>query len=355
MTYTEPDSTGGSIGCVFESRALMVRSWLGAALGRVWWAVPLATVFTDGCTSRTCEETLTCPPSSDGQAGAGGSGAGAAAVGGQSGSGASAAAAAGIGGTSPAGSTGNASAGALGTASGGMGGHSDAAAQTSTVQGGDASGGTRDEQPSGGTGEEPEASAGSDMGGELAGAAGAGAPSCSGATACGSCLSWDFEWGGSASPWLLDVDPSLSDVGTNGATNALLTHSQYQSFNTSLAVPILIDSNTTYGAEVSVSPCQSDGTINLAGYELTARVFLAGPELTTWSDALQIDTWGPSGQGDYFVAYWGSNPIPTGTWFSITATFVSGTPVNRIGLRLTPTSNWVGTMYVDDVAINLGI
>jgi hypothetical protein len=151
------------------------------------------------------------------------------------------------------------------------------------------------------------------------------------------------------------LSPNASGAGANGATNALLTHSQYQSADTSLGVPILIDLATTYTAEVAVSPCQSNDTINLAGYELTARVFLAGPELTTWSDALQIDTWGPSGQGDYFVLYWGSNPIPTGTWFSITATFTNSTPVNRIGLRLTPTSNWVGTMYIDDVAINLGI
>jgi len=355
MTYSESTSTSASSRVVFESGPLLEveRRWLTAARGPIWWAVPLATVLTDGCTSRTCEETLTCPPSSDVTAGAGESGAGAAAGVGGRGSGASAGVAAGIGGTSAAGSAGNTSAGALGTPSGGMAGDDGAAAQTSGGQGSDASGGMRDEQPNGGTGEEPSSSGGSDTAGALAGAGGA--PSCSGATVCGSCLSWDFEWEGAASPWLLAVDPGLSDVGANGATNALLTHAQYQSSNTSLAVPILIDSNTTYGAEVAVSPCQADGTVNLAGYELTARVFLAGPELTTWSDALQLDTWGPSGQGDYFVVYWGSNPIPTGTWFSITATFVSGKPVNRIGLRLTPTSNWVGTMYIDDVAINLAI
>jgi hypothetical protein len=120
-------------------------------------------------------------------------------------------------------------------------------------------------------------------------------------------------------------------------------------------VPILIDVTTTYSAEVAVSPCESNGTVNLAGYKLTARMFLSGPELTTWSDALQIDTWGPSGAGDYYVLYWGSAPIPTGTWFPITATFSNSTPVNRIGLRLTPSSNWQGAMYLDDVVIELAI
>ena len=91
--------------------------------------------------------------------------------------------------------------------------------------------------------------------------------------------------------------------------------------------------------------------MKLAGYELRASVLLVGPELTTWSDAFQLDTWGPSGPGDNLVLLWGSNPIPTGTWFSVRAKFVSQAAVSRIGLRLTPSSNWVGTMYVDDVVI----
>lgn len=182
-----------------------------------------------------------------------------------------------------------------------------------------------------------------------------GAATCSAVTACGGCLAWDFESTGSADAWLLGLSPSFSLAGANGASNVLLTHSRYQSPDTALAVPILIDQATAYTAEVAVSPCPSDDSINLAGYALTARVFLSGPELTTWSDALQLDTWGPSGPGDYFVLEWGSNPIPTGTWFSITAAFTSSAPVNRIGLRLTPSSNWSGTLYLDDVAIDLAI
>jgi hypothetical protein len=139
---------------------------------------------------------------------------------------------------------------------------------------------------------------------------------------------------------------------SNGAKNALLSHTTYKSAGGSLAVPINIDQMTTYTAQVAVSPCKTPGTINLAGYQLTAQVFLAGRELTAWNDAFQIDTWGPSGAADNFVLLWGSGPIPTNEWFPIIATFSSSIAVNRIGLRLTPGSiNWNGTMYVDDVVI----
>jgi hypothetical protein len=168
--------------------------------------------------------------------------------------------------------------------------------------------------------------------------------------ACGGCLSWNFEWAGnSPSPWLVDLNPAWS--GKNGANNALLSHLQYQSPSTSLGVPILIDVATSATAEIAVPPCRTGAAINLAGYELSASVLLVGPELTTWSDAFQLDTWGPSGLGDNLVLLWGSNPIPTGAWFSVRAKFLSGTAVNRIGLRLSPSSNWVGSMYIDDVVI----
>jgi len=176
----------------------------------------------------------------------------------------------------------------------------------------------------------------------------------SGAYACGGCLSWDFEWAGnSPSPWLAELNPGWS--GKNGASNVLLSHSQYQSPGTSLGAPVLIDVATSGSAEVSVPPCRTGEAINLAGYELSASVLLIGPELTTWSDAFQLDAWGPSGQGENQVLLWGSQPIPTGTWFSVRAKFMSATPVTRVGLRLTPSSNWVGTMYIDDVVIKLAL
>jgi hypothetical protein len=118
-----------------------------------------------------------------------------------------------------------------------------------------------------------------------------------------------------------------------------------------LGAPVLIDVATSSTAEVSVPPCRTGEAINLAGYELSASVLLNGPELTTWSDAFQLDSWGPSGLGDNLVLLWGSSPIPTGVWFSVRAKFMSGTPVTRVGLRVTPSSNWVGTMYIDDVVI----
>jgi hypothetical protein len=167
----------------------------------------------------------------------------------------------------------------------------------------------------------------------------------------GGCLAWDFEWGGtSTSPWLAELSPNWSDTGGNGASNALLSHTRYQSANTSLAAPIIIDATTTFTASVAVSPCKTGGTINLAGYQLTAWVYLSSAsELPAWQDAFQIDTWGPTGAGDYQVLLWG--PISTNAWFKITSTFSSATPVNRIGLRVTPTGSWSGSMYIDDVVI----
>ncbi len=169
--------------------------------------------------------------------------------------------------------------------------------------------------------------------------------------ACGGCLAWDFEWGGaSPSPWLVDLDPAWP--GENGAKNALLSHSEYQSANTSLAVPILVDLANSFTAGIAVSLCPTEDLINLAGYRISVWVLLVGPELSNPYDALQLDTWGPSGEGDFIVLLWGSGPIPTGTWFPITYTFSSGAPVDRIGLRLTPSSNWSGAMYIDDVVIS---
>ena len=178
-----------------------------------------------------------------------------------------------------------------------------------------------------------------------------GATSCTQAAfACGSCLAWDFESSGtSPAPWLLGTGPGF--YGVNGATNVLPSHSQFHGGGTSLAVPILIDYSTTFGAEVALSPCQTGDTTVLAGYELTAWVLLSGPALTTYGDTFQVETWGPSGSADFSIVLWGTSPIPTGTWFRVKVPFLSGTQVDHIGLCLSPTSNWVGAMYIDDVTI----
>jgi hypothetical protein len=165
-----------------------------------------------------------------------------------------------------------------------------------------------------------------------------------GAPACGGCLAWNFEWGSDPTPWALELASNLT--GANGATNIAITQSKYHGGNSALIAPVLIDMSTTYDAEVAVSTSCAN---NIAGYSMSAWVFLSGPELTAWNNNLMVDTWGPSGLGDNSVLYWGN--IPTGAWFQITTSFVSAVPINRIGIRLTPNTNWVGTIYVDDVVI----
>jgi hypothetical protein len=105
---------------------------------------------------------------------------------------------------------------------------------------------------------------------------------------------------------------------------------------------------TTHTAEVTVSlPCK----VNLAGYSGWAYVYFAGSNpLTDWTNQLLVDTWTGSTQGDHLVPYFGN--IPTNTWFQLALGFTSATSVDRIGITLAPSTNWTGTVYVDDVVIN---
>jgi hypothetical protein len=107
-----------------------------------------------------------------------------------------------------------------------------------------------------------------------------------------------------------------------------------------------VNSNT---AEFAVSPCKTGATVDLAGYTLTAWVYISGPAFGAL-DFFFVDTWGPSGLADNSPLEIGSS-ILTGSWFPVRGTFVSGVPVNRIGFRLAPTTNWGGTIYIDDVVI----
>ena len=168
-----------------------------------------------------------------------------------------------------------------------------------------------------------------------------------GAPACGGCLAWDFEWGATPTPWSLELAPGTTTP--NGATNIALTQSKPHGGSSSLIAPTLIDLVNTNIAEVTVSlPCK----FNLSGYTGSAYVYLAGSyPLSDWTNQLVIDTWSsPSTSGDHVVPYFGN--IPTNEWFKVDLGFQSSLPVDRIGITLTPSSNWTGTMYVDDVVIN---
>jgi hypothetical protein len=168
-----------------------------------------------------------------------------------------------------------------------------------------------------------------------------------GAPACGGCLAWDFEWGSNPSPWSLEL--SAGATSPNGATNIGITQSKYNSGASSLIAPILIDAVNTHVAEVTVSlPCKT----NLSGFSGSAYVYFAGDyPLTDFANQLIVDTWSSSGTGgDHVVPYFGN--IPTNGWFKVDLGFTSSVQVDRIGITLSPASNWTGTMYVDDVVIN---
>jgi len=135
----------------------------------------------------------------------------------------------------------------------------------------------------------------------------------------------------------------------NGATNLQISHSQVHGGSASIAASVLIDYVNSNTAEVAVSPCKTGGTVDLAGYTLTAWVYISGPALGAL-DFFFIETWGPSGLADNSPLAMGSS-ILTGSWFQVTGGFVSGVPVNHIGFRLAPATNWQGTMYIDDVVI----
>lgn len=136
----------------------------------------------------------------------------------------------------------------------------------------------------------------------------------------------------------------------NGATNLQISHSQVHGGSASIAASVLIDYVNSNTAEVAVSPCKTGGTVDLAGYTLTAWVYISGPALGAL-DFFFVDTWGPSGLADNSPAAVGSS-ILTGSWFQLPpVVFVSGVPANRIGFRLAPTTNWSGTIYIDDVVI----
>jgi hypothetical protein len=101
-------------------------------------------------------------------------------------------------------------------------------------------------------------------------------------------------------------------------------------------------------AEVAISlTCAT----SLAGYRLSVWLYLAGPALSQWNDDLLSDTWNGSTSADLQPLFKGG--VPTGQWAQANITFSSAitTPVNRVGIRLVPSTTWSGQMYIDDVVL----
>jgi hypothetical protein len=165
-----------------------------------------------------------------------------------------------------------------------------------------------------------------------------------GAPACGGCLAWDFEWGSDPAPWVREI-PSYY-ASPNGATNLAITSSERHGGSSALVAPVSIGTaDRNFALVAAATSCST----NLAGYSMSAWVFLAGPALTNWNSAIFIQTWGSSGAGDRNGQYFGN--VPTGRWFEVTISFTTPTLVDRIGIELVPNTDWVGTMYIDDVVL----
>jgi hypothetical protein len=169
-----------------------------------------------------------------------------------------------------------------------------------------------------------------------------------GAPACGGCLAWDFEWGSDPAPWSLEPFPDLANP--NAATNIGITKSRNHGGTSSLIAPVQISFGSgAQSAVVSVAlPCK----VNLSGYSGSAYMYLAGDyPLTEYTNLIAVDSWTSSGTlADHNVPFFGN--IPTNQWFEVSLGFSISVPVDHIGISLTPSTNWTGTMYLDDVVIN---
>jgi hypothetical protein len=168
------------------------------------------------------------------------------------------------------------------------------------------------------------------------------------AKVCNTCADWNFEWGTDPSPWTKEICPNWATA--NGTTSIAIDSSVYHAGtgSHSLVAQISVDLSTNVQAEVALSlPCAT----NLAGYEISAWVYVAGPALPNWNDGLDIDTWNGSTFGITDMAVMGG--VTTGQWFQIARTLpaTTTTPVNRIGFRLVPSFVWTGQMYIDDVVL----
>jgi hypothetical protein len=138
----------------------------------------------------------------------------------------------------------------------------------------------------------------------------------------------------------------------NGATNCQVSSSRTNPTNTSsrysLAVPVAIAENNIVPASVAVPLCGSGAAMNLAGYTLTAAVYLAGPEFT-WTGSMHVNSYGPGGVYDWGIQMF--NPLKNNDWNYLSYRFSQSIQVDHVAIQLDANEFWVGTMYIDDVVI----
>jgi hypothetical protein len=170
-------------------------------------------------------------------------------------------------------------------------------------------------------------------------------------SSCGGCGSWSFE-SNTAEGWAKDVDPNfpINGGGTNGASNFLPTTNQHHDGTHALAVPIAVDRNTTFLASTAVPLCTSGSTISIGGYTMSAWIMVHNmpSNMLAANDNLWFSAWGPGGADNEPVVI---GNIPIDTWFQASFTFASTTQADHVGIYLTPSVNWAGTLYIDSVTL----
>jgi hypothetical protein len=169
-------------------------------------------------------------------------------------------------------------------------------------------------------------------------------------SSCGGCGSWSFE-SGTAEGWTKDTDPNfpINGGGTNGATNFVATTSQKHDGSYALAVPVLVDTATTYLGSTAVPLCANGSTIALGGFTMSAWVMIHSSAGSTLDPTTFVffSAWGPSG-ADQEPALTGN--IVTDTWSHLSVTFSSAVQADHIAIYIAP-NQWSGTIYIDSVTL----
>lgn len=172
-------------------------------------------------------------------------------------------------------------------------------------------------------------------------------------------MNWGFE-SGTAEGW--GQDPASPGI---GVTNITVSTSHFHSGTRSLAVSISIASfstNDSRGASVTVPLCASSGTLNLAGFTMSAWMLLAVNQGTLPMNAANLaqgftrstDT-PTSGEADTAVAFGQSN---LNQWVHLQGSIIQASALNaQAGLSVEfpiadPNSEgFSGTWYIDDVQL----
>jgi hypothetical protein len=167
-------------------------------------------------------------------------------------------------------------------------------------------------------------------------------------------MDWGFE-SGTVEGWAKNP----TDTGTVGLN---VSTSVYHSGARSLAVSMGIGSGFSSanppatGVTIQVPLCPSSGTVNLAGYTISAwtrLVVTSGtlPQIRNrvWAQLLNSDG---SGAGEFY-----GGVTPLNTWLQITGTIApASTQVRTLGILAgftmdTLDSGFAGTLYIDDVQL----